>query len=124
MNFRKHVLSTGRIVLAGKNATSNDELVNAASKKDIMLHTEASGSPFANAGEDPTKKEIEEAAIFCARYSQDWRDNKTDVLVKIFSRSSMHKDHTMDAGTWAVKDKETIKVKKSDILKFEKLEGN
>ena len=121
MKFRKYILSTGREVYAGKDSKNNDKLVEDAKKDDILLHTNAPGSPFVNIGTNPSKKEIEEASIFCARYSQDYRDNKRDVTVDIFSRMDMKKDSSMKEGTWAVKDKESIKVKKSDILKLEKI---
>lgn len=119
MTFRKYVLSTGREISLGKDSQSNDSLIETAIKNDTILHTENPGSPFADIGEKPTKKEIEEAAIFCARHSQDWRDNRKDVVVNVFLRSDMKKDDSMKEGTWSVKTKSNIKVKKSDILKLE-----
>jgi len=119
VNFRKYVLSSGREVLGGKTAENNDELVLAASRNDVMLHTSAPGSPFVNVGEKPTKKEVDEAAIFCARYSQDWRDNKRDVVVNRFLRGDMDKLPGAKAGSWSVSKQEKIKVKKIDIVKFD-----
>jgi len=119
VNFRKYFLASEREVFGGKSAEGNDELVWAAKSKDILLHTSEPGSPFVNVGEDPSKSEIEEAAIFCARYSQDWRDNKRDVTVNKFRKSDMNKTAQMKAGSWEAKKQEKIKVKKVDILKFE-----
>jgi predicted ribosome quality control (RQC) complex YloA/Tae2 family protein len=119
VNFRKYFLASGREVFGGKSAEGNDELVWAARSKDTLLHTSEPGSPFVNAGEDPSKAEVEEAAIFCAKYSQDWRDNKRDIVVNKFQKSDMNKTAQMKAGSWEVKKQEKLKVKKVDILKFE-----
>ena len=118
MKFREFVLSSGRKVFGGRNAENNDELVRAAGRNDVILHTSEPGSPFVNVGEKPTKKEIGEAAVFCARYSQDWRNRKGDVIVNIFLRSDMKKGLFAKAGSWNVKKQEKIIVKKVDIERF------
>lgn len=120
VNFREFVTSSGLHIFGGRDASNNDELVWQSNPKDILLHTLAPGSPFTNLGENPTKPEIKEAAIFTAKYSQDWRDNKHDVIVNQFQRSDMNKEKKAKAGSWSVKHQETIKVKKADILKLEK----
>ena len=125
VNFREYVTSSGLRVFGGKSAESNDKLVSDAGPSDVLLHTDAPGSPFVNVGEDPSKADLKEAAVFCAKYSQDWRDSKRDVIVNKFLRSNMNKDKKMKAGSWNVSKQENIKVKKSDILKLEKsLEEN
>ena len=118
VKFREYVLSSGRVVFGGRTAENNDELVFAAKPTDTLLHTAEPGSPFVNLGENPTRQEISEAAIFCARYSQAWRDNKQDVAVNKFQKSDTNKSPKMKAGTWSVKKEEKVKVKKADILKF------
>ena len=123
VNFREYVTESGLRVLGGKSAESNDELVSRANPKEVLLHTSAPGSPFVNVGELPSKKDLKEAAVFCARYSQDWRDGKKDVVVNKFLRSDMSKSPRMKAGTWSVKRKERMKVKAVDILDFEKRLG-
>jgi len=117
--FREYITSSGLRVLGGKSAESNDELVSRAGPKNVMLHTDAPGSPFVNVGETPSKSDLKEAAIFCAKYSQEWRDTKRDVIVNKFMRSDMSKSVMMKPGTWGVKKQEKIKVKAVDILKFE-----
>ena len=67
------------------------------------------------------KEDIKEAAIICAKYSQDWRDNKKDVLVHIFLGKDIFKEKIMPEGTFGVKTFKEIKVKKADIEGFEKL---
>jgi len=121
VNFREYVTVSGLRVLGGKSSESNDELVERAGSKDVMLHTSVPGSPFVNVGENPSKQDLNEAAVFCAKYSQDWRDGKKDVVVNMFKRSDMNKDIKMKSGTWSVKKQEKIKVKAVDILKFEKV---
>jgi len=119
VNFREYVTASGLRVLGGKDAESNDDLVNRAGRNDVMLHTLAAGSPFANVGEKPSKKDLKEAAVFCAKYSQDWRGLKMDVVVNVFKRGDMKKGIFMKAGSWKVGKQERMVVKKEDVLKFE-----
>jgi len=118
--FREFVTSSGLKIFGGKNAESNDKLVYEAKPNDILLHTSEPGSPFVNIGESPSKTDIKEATIFCAKYSQNWRDKKTDVIVNIFLKKDTKKDKKMKTGTWSISKQDKIKVKKADILKFEK----
>ena len=120
VNPREYVTSSGLRVLGGKSSETNDNLVKNSGSKDVMMHTDAPGSPFVNAGENPSKDDLKEAAVFCAKYSQDWRNSKNDVVVNKFMRSDMNKSVLMKSGTWGVKKQERIKVKKADILKFER----
>ncbi len=120
-NFRKYKTESGLCILGGKNAENNDELVNLAKPKDVLLHTDAPGSPFVNAGENPLKNDLKEAAIFCAKYSQNWREIKGNIVVNKFLRSDMNKEVKMKTGTWGVKKQEKIRVKAVDILRFEKM---
>ena len=120
VNFREYVTGSGLRVLGGKSSETNDELVNRAGSKDTLLHTDAPGSPFVNVGENPSKQDLKEAAVFCAKFSQDWRDSKRDVVVNMFKRSDMNKEVKMKSGTWSVKKQEKIKVKAVDVLKYEK----
>lgn len=116
VKFREFVAESGKRVFGGCNAENNDKLIWAAKSNDVILHTLASGSPFVNVGEGPSKKDLKEAAIFCARYSQDWRDGKKDVVVNKFLRRDMKKGIFMKAGSWKVRKLEKIVVKKKDIL--------
>jgi predicted ribosome quality control (RQC) complex YloA/Tae2 family protein len=120
VNFREYVTASGLRVLGGKSAESNDELVSRAGRNDVMLHTIAAGSPFVNIGEKPSKKDLKEAAVFCAKYSQAWREGKKDVAVNKFLRSDMKKGIFSKVGSWKVKKSEKIVVKAVDVLKFEK----
>ena len=112
--------SSGKKVLAGKNAKNNEELVKQAEKNEIVLHTAKPGSPFVSIKGKANKKDIKEAAIFCAEYSQDWRDNKEDVKVHLFTGNDVYKKKGMKAGTFGVRKFKIIKVKKEDIIKTKK----
>jgi len=119
MKFREFTLETGRKIFLGKNAENNDELVETADENDTLLHTSAPGSPFCNLGEKPGKKELKQAAIICAKFSQDWRDNKKDVIIHQFKKKDTIKKKTMKTGTWQVKKQKKIFVKKKEIEEFE-----
>lgn len=122
MTLRQYKLSSGKIVLLGKSAETNEELVNQATNDELLLHTSKPGSPFANIKspeKDLEKSEIYEAAVTCAKHSQDWRDNKRDVKIHMFSKMAVYKEKSMSAGTFGVKSYKEIVVKKEDIIKFE-----
>lgn len=124
MTFRKFVTSSGKEVLAGKSAENNEELVKQVGKEEIVLHTSSPGSPFVNIKSDfknIDKKDIKEAAVFCAAFSQTWKKAKIkkDVSVDAFLGRDIFKLKGMKTGTFGVRKKKTIKVKKEDIEKFE-----
>jgi predicted ribosome quality control (RQC) complex YloA/Tae2 family protein len=116
--FRERISSSKNLILAGKDAESNEELIKQAKKNEEVLHTEAPGSPFVNIKGKPKKGDIKEAAIFCARYSRDWRKNKQDVKVHRFKRKDIYKEKDMKKGTFGVKKRKIIKVKKEWIENF------
>ena len=117
-NFRQRISKQGTLFLAGKSAETNELLVAQVGKNEDVLHTKASGSPFVNIKGKTKKGDIEEAAVFCAVYSQDWKKNKKDVMVHIFKGKNIFKYKMMKAGTFGVKEFREIKVSKSDIEKW------
>jgi len=119
VNFREFKTSSDKLVLAGKSAKNNEDLVAQINPTEDVFHTKAPGSPFANIKSNRTNKlDRYEAATFCAAYSQDFRDNNSDVLVHHFKGSDINKSKLMKLGTFGVKKFKTVKVKKVDILKF------
>ena len=118
MKFREFKTKSGTLVLAGKNAENNEELVKQISPEEIVLHTAKPGSPFVNIKGKAEKEDVKESAIFCASKSQDWRDNKADVVVHIFNGKDIKKVKGMPVGTFAVKKAKSLIVKKADITKF------
>ncbi len=121
VKFRKFVTSSGKEVLAGKNADNNEELVAQILENELVFHTKAPGSPFCNIKSDEkdiSKKDIKEAAIFCASKSQDWRDNKKNVVVHYFLGKDVYKLKSMKSGTFGVKNTKEITIKRLEILEF------
>ncbi len=118
MKFREFVTSSGIIVLGGKSAENNEGLIKQVESDEIVLHTKAPGSPFVNIKGKAKAKDIKEAAVFCARYSQDFRDNKNDVSVHKFYGRDIYKKKGMKTGTFGVRKFKIIKVKKKDIENF------
>lgn len=121
-NFRKFLTSGGKLVLAGKSAENNEELIRQAKPDEIVLHTKSAGSPFVNIkepGKNATKQDIKEAAIFCAKHSQAWKKSKTkrDVEVHYFLGKDICKDKDMKTGTFRIRKFKKITAKKSEIEK-------
>ena len=120
VNFRKIVTENKTLILAGKDAESNEKLVRQANKNEWIFHTEKPGSPFMNIKGKAKRGDIKFAAIFCAKYSKDWKKNKKDVEVHQFKKENVFKDKNMKTGTFGVKKFKKIKVKKKDIINFKK----
>ena len=67
------------------------------------------------------KKDIEEAAIFCACFSKQWKFGKKIISIDIFKRGQIHKLKSMKTGTFGVKGKvEKIQVKPELALVIQK----
>jgi predicted ribosome quality control (RQC) complex YloA/Tae2 family protein len=123
MKFREIKISSGINILLGKDAENNDELVKQfKGKENTIMHTVAPGSPFCVIEDlNPNQKDIKEAAVFCAEKSQDWRDNKGDVKIHVFTGKDVKKPLLAKKGTWKITKKaKIINVKKEDILKLKK----
>ena len=74
--FRYFFTSDGFLVVAGKDAETNEQIVKKHCKKnDIVLHAHIPGSPFGvikSEGKEIPKNSIEEAAQFVGCYSKFW----------------------------------------------------
>jgi predicted ribosome quality control (RQC) complex YloA/Tae2 family protein len=119
MKFREFVTKSGAKIIWGKDAESNEELMEKfKGKPNTIIHTVAPGSPFCVIeAKNPSQEDVSLSASICSRYSQDWRDNKSDVKVNVFTGKEISKGKGMKTGTWNVKKFKTIIVKKEDILK-------
>ena len=115
MKFREYTTKKGTLLLAGKNAKNNEELIEQIEPNEIVLHTAKPGSPFVNIKGKPKFGDVKEAAIFCAKHSQDWRDNKKEVLIHKFKGKNIYKNKKMKIGTFGIKKFKIIKIKKKDI---------
>jgi len=118
MKLREFVTKRETLILAGKSAESNEQLIAQVEPSEEVFHTVAPGSPFVNIKGKPKKGDLKEAAIICARYSQDWRDNKKNVKVHRFKGKDIYKNKLMKLGTFGVKKKKIIIVKKVDIMRL------
>lgn len=118
MSFRRFITSSGKAVLAGKSAETNESLIKQVEPEEIVLHTKAPGSPFVDIKGKASREDIKEAAVFCARYSKDWKQNKRDVEVHVFKGKDIFKIKEMKTGTFGVKKFKSVKVKKEEIEKL------
>ncbi|MDO8516697.1 MAG: NFACT RNA binding domain-containing protein [Nanoarchaeota archaeon] len=122
-SYRWFFTSKNNLVFGGKNEQQNEELVKKfIGKGNMILHTEEPGSPFCIFAEDKIidKKEIQEAAIFCASFSQQWKLHKKMAEVNIFYGLDVTKKRNMPVGTFGVVDFKTIKVELKLIIMMQK----
>ncbi|MBS7636434.1 NFACT family protein [Candidatus Bathyarchaeota archaeon] len=83
--FKWFTSSDGFLVLAGKDATSNEVLIKKyTALEDIVFHADVAGAPFVvikTEGRKPTEKCLQEAAEFAAAHSRGWREGFASVDV-------------------------------------------
>ncbi|MGQ9641512.1 MAG: ribosome rescue protein RqcH [Candidatus Bathycorpusculaceae bacterium] len=76
--FRWFRSSDGFLVLAGKDAVSNEVLIKKyTDEHDIIFHADVAGAPFVvikTEGKEPTQQCLQEAGEFAAAYSRGWRE--------------------------------------------------
>ena len=116
--FRTFTTSAGTIVLAGRDAKTNEELIRQVEPNEDVFHTEAAGSAFVNIKGDPKKGDTKEAAIFCAKYSRDWKKNKKDILIHKFKGRDIYKERGMKIGTFGLKNFKILTIRKEEIENF------
>ncbi len=77
-NLRWFITSDGFLVVAGKDAMTNEILIKRYMEdKDIVLHADIVGSPFGlikTRGKQISESTIKEAAKFVASYSRAWKE--------------------------------------------------
>jgi len=109
--YRWFFTSSGKLVIGGKSALQNEELLRKFKNKKenhVVMHTALPGSPFSMILapiENVRPEDLEEAAIFTGCFSRAWREGKKKVKVDIFKLSQLYKLKTMKTGTWGVKQK-------------------
>ncbi len=83
--FRYFTSSDGFLVIAGKDAISNEILIKKYTKpEDIVFHADIVGAPFVvvkTDGKKPSEQCLREAAEFAAAYSRGWREGFASVDV-------------------------------------------
>jgi len=104
LKFRHFFTSNKVLVLAGKSAEQNELLIKRFTMpNEIVMHTEAPGSPFCVLKGKPKKQDMEEAAIFCACFSKQWKKNAKKAIVHAFFGNAIYKTRQMPKGTFGVK---------------------
>lgn len=108
--YRWFYTSNNVLVVGGKNAAQNDELLlkmidNKKFASYVVMHTSSPGSPFSILIKDPKKlssQDLEECAVFTACFSKAWKERKKEALIDIFTLGQLSKDKTMKSGMWRV----------------------
>lgn len=104
--YRWFYTSSKKLVIGGKNALQNEELIKEllkSGKEYVVMHTKTPGSPFSIIESDSIdEKDLEEAAIFTACFSRAWKERKTKTQVDIFKTSQIVKKKGMKLGTFGV----------------------
>lgn len=106
--FRWFFTSNNFLVFGGKSAEQNENTISLAEKTDLILHTKLPGSPFCiikSEGQKIFEQDIKEAAIFCASFSQQWKKEKKNVEIHLFSPEQVFKDKKSKTGTFTVMGK-------------------
>lgn len=104
--FRWYTSSEGKLVIGGRDATTNDIIVKKhTSKGDLIFHTEMPGSPFvvikAEKGEI-TEQEINEAGEFCASNSKAWNQGMATSDVFYVEHGQLKQEHGLGKGSFNV----------------------
>jgi len=83
--FRWFVSSDGFLVVAGKDAVSNEVLVKKYTEaEDVVFHADVVGAPFVvvkTEGKKPSEQCLREAGEFAAAFSRGWREGFASVDV-------------------------------------------
>jgi len=122
-NYRWFFTSNNVLVVGGKSDEQNELVIKNFIKPDYtIMHTSEPGSSFMIIQSDqPTKKDLDETAIFTACFSKQWKSGKSKIDVDIFKGSQIYKVKAMKLGTFGVKgDKETVKVNPELVLIIQK----
>lgn len=102
---------SGKLVVGGKSAESNDALLTELKKMRkelIVMHTKSAGSPFCSIFAPVnavTKNDIDECAVFTGCFSRAWKEGKKSTAVHMFKLSQLGKTNDMKEGSWIVKGK-------------------
>ncbi|MBI2448999.1 DUF814 domain-containing protein [Candidatus Pacearchaeota archaeon] len=116
--YRWFFTSSGKLVIGGKNAKQNEEIMQYVMKDKsecVITHTKEPGSPFCIILSDKySAKDLDECLIFCGCFSKSWKNNKKLTEVHWFYSKDIYKKKSMKEGTFGVRkisDKKTIELK-------------
>ncbi|MFA7707524.1 MAG: NFACT RNA binding domain-containing protein [Candidatus Pacearchaeota archaeon] len=122
-NYRWFFTSNDVLVIGGKSDEQNELVIkNFLRPEYTLMHTSAPGSSFMIIQSDkPSKKDLDETAIFTACFSKQWKSSSSDITIDIFKGNQIYKVKSMKVGTFGVKgDKKTLKVKPELVLIIQK----
>ncbi len=125
-NYRWFYTSEGKLVVGGKSEDQNELVLKNFRKSNYtIMHTSKPGSPFMIIQTDsPSKKDLDEAAVFCAAFSKEWKNlkgSKGKISIDIFKGNQIFKDKGMKTGTFGVKGlKRKVKVKPELVVIIQK----
>jgi predicted ribosome quality control (RQC) complex YloA/Tae2 family protein len=116
--YRWFFTSNDHLVIGGKNAEQNEEIIShliKSGKNYMVMHTKSPGSPFSVIqSEDFTEKDLEETAIFTGCFSRAWREKDKRTVIDIFKLKQITKNKSMKTGTFGVSgqiNKKTVELK-------------
>lgn len=121
-SYRWFLTKSKKLVIGGKSAEQNDELLKKLKQQDkdcIVMHTNSPGSPFSvilSPINKVNKSDLEETAIFTACFSRAWKLKKKKAVIDIFKLSSLSKPSKLKTGTWQVKEKLSSKTVELELV--------
>ncbi|MEM2337323.1 MAG: ribosome rescue protein RqcH [Candidatus Bathyarchaeia archaeon] len=93
--FRWFTTSDGFLVVAGKDAASNEALIKKyTNPEDFVFHADVAGAPFVvvkTEGKTPSEQCLREAAEFAAAHSRGWREGFASIDVYWVKPSQLSK---------------------------------
>lgn len=105
--FRWFISSDNFLVIAGKDAQTNEQLIRKHMKSnDLVFHTDITGSPFVLI-KNPDNKNIPpqtilEAAEFCGSYSKAWKVGISAVDVYYIKPDQVKKEGGLPTGSFMI----------------------
>jgi len=122
-NYRWFFTSNDILVVGGKSDEQNEVVLKNFLKPNyLVLHTSKPGSPFMIIqSSNPNKKDIEESAIFCGCFSQQWKSGNGLIDIDLFRGECIYKLKSMKKGTFGVKGNvKKMKIKPELFLVMQK----
>jgi predicted ribosome quality control (RQC) complex YloA/Tae2 family protein len=106
-NFRWITSSDGFLLVGGKDAKTNEQLIRKHMKEnDLVFHTDITGSPFVliknPEGKEIPEQTIKETAEFCGSYSKAWKIGISAVDVYYIKPDQVKKEGGLPTGSFMI----------------------
>jgi predicted ribosome quality control (RQC) complex YloA/Tae2 family protein len=106
-NFRWIISSDGFLLVGGKDAKTNEQLIRKHMKdSDLVFHTDITGSPFVLIKNSENKKipeqTIKQAAEFCGSYSKAWKVEIGAIDVYYIKPDQVKKEGGLPTGSFMI----------------------